>query len=372
MTLRYRSLLCIQVLAVSPIQASSFQGLGDLPGGSFSSMAQRVSFDGSVVVGEATTGSGAQAFRWTPSTGMVSLGNLPDHSFKSSAAIGVSSDGSVIVGNGDPAGEGWKTRRGFRWTRTTGMVDIGSLNGSIRYEAFGVSEDGACVVGDGGAQAFRWTVPGGTAGLGVLSGRKNSRAVAVSADGSVATGSSYNLPDWDAEQAFRWTQAGGVEGLGYLPGGNSSFANAISSDGSVIVGTASSPSGNPAFRWTKNEGMVSLGTLPGRPTAHPFGVSRYGAIVVGASYSSPTDGVAFIWDAAHGMRVLQDVLQSEFGLDLTGWKLKAAFSITPDGSVIVGAGINPAGQQEAFRAVLTGATQATGATAAPNHLPTQR
>jgi hypothetical protein len=52
------------------------------------------------------------------------------------------------------------------------------------------------------------------------------------------------------------------------------------------------------------------------------------------------------------MRSLQTVLETEYGLNLTGWDLQFAFDITPDGSMIVGWGKNPSGQREAFRAVL--------------------
>ena len=98
--------------------------------------------------------------------------------------------------------------------------------------------------------------------------------------------------------------------------------------------------------------MVSIGHLPGRRTTHPGGVSANGTIIVGASYVDRTQATAFIWDAAHGMRSLESVLETEYGLDLAGWHLQNASGITPDGSAVVGWGNNPAGQQEAFRAVL--------------------
>ncbi|MFN9672520.1 MAG: hypothetical protein ACK552_08030 [Microcystis sp.] len=81
-----------------PAQAASFQGLGFLPGGSFSrSFAQGVSADGSVVVGESSSvNSPAEAFRWTQQTGMVGLGDLSGGRF-SSGAQGVSAEGSFIV-----------------------------------------------------------------------------------------------------------------------------------------------------------------------------------------------------------------------------------------------------------------------------------
>ncbi|MFN2373284.1 MAG: T9SS type A sorting domain-containing protein [Cyclonatronaceae bacterium] len=52
------------------------------------------------------------------------------------------------------------------------------------------------------------------------------------------------------------------------------------------------------------------------------------------------------------MRILQDVLEDEFGLDLTGWRLETAEDISADGSVIVGNAINSSGNQVGYRVVL--------------------
>jgi len=325
--------------------------LGDFPGGSFESSAQSVSADGAVVTGYSNAESGSQAFMWTENTGMVSLGNLPDNSFKASWANSISADGKVIVGYGDPVGDGWNSYKGFIWTATNGMSLTGSLDGAGRSMAFDVSADGSVVVGDGGQQAFRWQQSEGITGLGTLPGKPNSRAVAVSADGMVATGSSYNST-WTSEETFRWTQDGGIQGLGFLSGTSNSFPNAISPDGSVIAGTSASSSRAYAYRWTASTGMVNIGNLPGAYTTHPGGVSQNGEIIVGGSYVNMSNGQAFIWDSVNKMRNLKTVLQTEYGLDLTGWTLQSASDITPDGNVIVGWGVNPSGQQEAFRVAL--------------------
>ena len=329
---------------------STFQGLGYLSGRGTGSMARSVSTDGSIVVGNYTNDSTSHAFLWTQKTGMMSLGNLPDTSFRQSWASKISGDGTVVVGYGDP-GSGRDSYKGFKWTREVGMVIIGSLNASSRSLPFDVSENGSVIVGDGGEQTFRWTQGGRIIGLGVLPGTTRSRAVAVSADGSVVVGSSYTA-DWNLEQAFIWTQNSGMVGLGHLPGKSISFALDVSPDGSVVIGTAASSSGYPGFRWTQSTGMVNIGHLPGKKTTHPGGVSSHGSIIVGASFSDPTHSDAFIWDADHGMRTLQSVLQSDYGLDLTGWALQNAADISPDGRIIVGWGINPSGHQEAFRVVL--------------------
>jgi probable HAF family extracellular repeat protein len=100
--------------------------------------------------------------------------------------------------------------------------------------------------------------------------------------------------------------------------------------------------------------MRGLGDLPGgdfRSVA--LGVSADGSVVVGRG-SSDAGQEAFIWDGARGMRNLQEVLVKDYGLGaaLAGWTLKSAKAISADGTSIVGYGINPAGQTEAWRAVI--------------------
>lgn len=81
-------------------------------------------------------------------------------------------------------------------------------------------------------------------------------------------------------------------------------------------------------------------------------LSADGSIVVGTSDGS-TDSIyddAFVWDAIHGMRNLQNVLSSNFGLanELAGWQLTVATDLSADGLSIVGRGFNPDGVLEAW------------------------
>jgi len=339
-------------------KAATFLALGDLPGGTFESLALGVSADGSVVVGSGTSAAGKQAFRWSESDGMVALGN-PGKVFGQTWAIAASADGSVIVGYGEADAPDWDHHKAFIWTKSSGLHLLATSKKSQRSEAWGVSADGKVVAGDDGEQAFRWDDKNGSVELGILPGRSNSRAIAISTDGSVITGSSYNLPSWDKQEAFVWTREAGIQGLGLLPGGSWSFPNAISPDGFVIAGTADSSSGTSAFRWTRKSGLVRIGQLPEATMTHPASVSADGKVIVGGSYVDRDHATAFIWDEKHGIRSLQAVLEAEYGLKLTGWHLQTASGITPDASAIVGSGTNPAGQQEAFRVVLvSGATYA--------------
>jgi probable HAF family extracellular repeat protein len=128
-------------------------GLGDLSGGAFASVALGVSGDGSIVVGYGTSASGIEAFRWTQAGGIVSLGDLPGGSV-SSFASGVSDDGSVVIGFGSSA-NGYEA---FRWTTSGGIrslkdvltTDFGlNLTGWQLSRAQGISADGLTIVGYG-------------------------------------------------------------------------------------------------------------------------------------------------------------------------------------------------------------------------------
>ena len=84
-------------------------GLGDLPGGSFSSRATGASSDGGVVVGFGDTDSGPEAFIWTQAEGMqrlidvlVANGATGLDGWILTDAKAVSADGQWVVGSCHP------------------------------------------------------------------------------------------------------------------------------------------------------------------------------------------------------------------------------------------------------------------------------
>ena len=89
------------------------------------------------------------AFRWTASTGMVNLGNLGGGLSRADA---VNQDGSVIVGHSLTSGSTGSSHA-FRWTAKTGMQDLQKLvnvpNGWTLLIADGVSADGTVITGYG-------------------------------------------------------------------------------------------------------------------------------------------------------------------------------------------------------------------------------
>jgi probable HAF family extracellular repeat protein len=350
--------ILIVLAARLPCMAASFQGLGDLPGSNFLSVATGVSSDGAVVVGYATSTNGLQAFRWTAPGGLVGLGELPGGAY-SSFASAASADGTTVVGGSSTAAGD----EAFRWTLGTGMVGLGDLPGGPFFSyATGVSADGKVVAGYSasavsgtGFEVFRWTTTNGMTALGDLPGGTfNSRAWGISADGSTIIGESSSANSGNNLEAFRWTAAAGMVGLGDLPGGLfHSIAYAVSADGSVITGYSIPPSGaHAAFRWSAATGMQPLGALPCDTWSIGRAVSGDGAIVVGDPQIS-RGGCVFIWDSSRGLRDLQQVLSADYRLDLIGWRLDRATGISHDGTVIVGYGRNPAGATEAWLADLS-------------------
>lgn len=337
----------IAIVFSSHTIAVSFMPLGTLPtSGTFYSTATDVSFDGTVVVGRTSSGSSREAYRWTIEDGMVGLGDFSGGSYASEARA-VSADGTTVVGKG-------RTSTGdaaFRWTNTTGMLGIGT---SYPSTAEGVSANGSVVVGThspgGGSQAYHLVIGGsGITNLGGLPGGSgNSQAFDVSTDGAVVVGQSSS---GSGSEAFQWTSSGGMAGLGDLTGGSFfSIATDVSADGSVIIGRSeSAPSIDEAFRWTSGGGMVGLGDLTGGgffSTAN--GVSGDGAVIVGQSESA-FGREAFIWTSADGMRSVASLLTTA-GIDLIGWTLTEAMAISGDGNTIVGYGVNPDGNTEAWLA----------------------
>jgi len=350
----------------------SFTGVGDFFGGQDESVALGVSEDGSIVVGGSSGLQGDEAFTWTAGGGLNPLGSLhPSNSY--SLATGISDDGTFVVGT-SYNGSG---NRGFRWTSGGGMVALSTLSHSSddpTAEAVNVAGNGATIVGlgyndiggDDNIVATRWSGGGYTvSSLGHLAGGSDlyGAGYAASENGSVIAGESDTTGE--VVRGFYWTSGSGLQALPSV-GGAGSVASAgygITDDGSVIVGRAdtsvSASNHAEAIRWygASYASYEIIGPLPGSVgTSQAYAISSDGSIIVGTAQDASNLTQAFIWDALNGMRALATVLEDDYGLDLTGWRLHRARALSdPDGSgvfTIVGEGANPSGDEEGWVAVL--------------------
>jgi hypothetical protein len=165
--LRFAAALILGVfgLAGTPgLEATiTFEFLGDLPGGPTFSQALGISADGSFVVGASTSaasGSALEGFVWeAASRTMVGIGDLPGGRF-ASTAVDVSADGQIVVGSSEDFEEGTlvKDRRSLPiiWRRGGAPAMVALATSDILYPRLtelrtatctGISDDGAVLVG---------------------------------------------------------------------------------------------------------------------------------------------------------------------------------------------------------------------------------
>lgn len=291
----------------APDQVNTFGFLG----GNNVTEAYGVSGDGQTAVGYSETSPNryAHAFRWTPASGIQDLGvtNGTD-----SMALGVSSNGSVAVGEATDSAGYW---RAFRWTASLGMRDIGTLGGPMS-SAQGASADGSVVVGKSLAtslsnslRAFRWTSATGmrdlkqellNAGVTAVQNWTLTVAAAVSDDGQVIAGYGYPAPMTPAQPwiAVLPVTSGGGSGatLSSLTLSSTSVRGGSSVTGTVRL-SAGAPSGGAVVNLASSDTTVA--TVPSSVTVSPGAtsatftistrsVSSDRTVTVSASYAGVT------------------------------------------------------------------------------------
>ena len=327
-----------------------FMGLGDLPGGTFESRAYGISADGAFVVGSSQSVTGAQAFRWSLASGISGLGFLPGGS--TSEAFDISDNGSVIVGRSAST----PGMQAFRWTLAAGMFGLGDLTGGpYESRAAGVSGNGQVIVGTGrdgtSLRAYRWTSLGGMEALPMPpqgeSVLPSSWGHATNSDGTFTVGANSHFDNLYA--AVGWTTQGAQTSVQVISPQLLTAAVDVSADGSVVAGTRLLAPGPRTTRWTAQTGTVQIGNQPGFPEANfANGISADGSTIVGGTGQPQEPAGAYIWKSSYGMRMLSDVLVTDYGIDLAGWTLSEARAVSGDGSTIVGIGTNPSGNTEAW------------------------
>lgn len=247
--------------------------------------------------GQAVGTSNGRAFLWTAAAGMTDLGSLPGEERSFAAAI---SPSGVVVGQTDVAGYLWSADAGMRElasedpfvsephaVNAAGFV-VGavaseglwvaaqwSADGVLRMRDFiGIGNDvneswviAGELHGPGGPYAATWTAEGAPLVI-PLAEDETGRAVAVNASGAVAGERELASDPFNAQPAKR------------------------------------------AFVWTREDGMRDLGAPPNTPASEgqitPHDINDGGEIVGEAAGAAGS--FAFLWDAAHGLRDLNDFI----------------------------------------------------------------
>ncbi len=328
-------------------------------GGGVRSVAVGVSADGSVVVGHAAVGLD-EAVKWQAGE-MIPLGGLDLPGDDRSYASAVSPDGTVVVG------ESTATEANGVGVIWRGDDPIEALPGGTLSSATPISTtDGGRIVvahafaADGRSQVVRWR-GGELEVVAPPAGVAQWRPRGASGDGKTIVGHVAGNP----HQGFTW-RGGKARLLGAVAGETGSMANAISPDGTVVVGRSG---GGTAFRWRAGK-MTSLGVVDGYDHCAARAASRNGKRIIGNCWRNPPpapperDGrparvpklpdassVAFVWDRAHGMRSIGAVLAAAGKLP-AGQALTECFGISADGVTIVGNGHSADQSQEAWLVVL--------------------
>jgi len=308
------------------------------------SLPSAVSASGAVVVGAFNRGG---AFYWMPTTGVIFAGGA--------AAEGVSRDGHTIVGL---ATDSRGIQQAAIWQRGTEWRLLGSFSASASPcdsslgRATGTSANGQVVVGfayDGCifAHAFRWTESTGMVDLGSSVDGRSSLGQGVSADGSVVVG--YQDRADGFRQGARW--AGGRQELITGPEGPAGAAQAANRDGSIVVGRVCIPAtgrvgDQSAWIWKVQGGTTCLPAprrlvSPGPPIIVEAADTSDDGQVIGGSQSvgGSADSNAVIWIGGQPA-YLKEFLQANGLPDAfrTWINTGTITGVSPDGRVLVGWG----------------------------------
>jgi probable HAF family extracellular repeat protein len=173
-----------------------------------------VSADGSVIVGDVETSaydSFAVIFHWNHHVETI-LGGTSWHKVQ---AIGVSHDGQWIAGSGVYSlyPNYYYPRASFLYNEDSRFQFIGQLSGDTFLRATALSADGRLIAGKNGASSpsiFRWTESTGIVDIGTLSGTSDPEILAVNETGSIMVGRAGAVDNWSA---LIWDEANGFQYL---------------------------------------------------------------------------------------------------------------------------------------------------------------
>ncbi|HED53558.1 MAG TPA: hypothetical protein ENJ00_05085 [Phycisphaerales bacterium] len=307
-----------------------FQTVGATQGSNHISHALGVSGNGSVVVGIESPFGAFEPFKWTSSEGRIRLPTkLGGNDY---TPYGLSNSGSVVIGTFDAPTGG---PVGFLWSEQMGSVSIGSLPGGkstsilidVRDDGMAVGSSSFALTSTGSSlnRAIKWTPQGGLEALPLPNESDlefGSRATAILDDGRIF-GQSVTGAWFYSEQDNSFEILEGAQNMSYA-----------SPDGSFLSGSIPTPSPTAAY-WTRETGPVLLPLLdPNMSFGMVRGMSDDGAVIVGTQLTTPV-----VW-LDQGDPIPLNDLAAELEVDLAGWNIVDVFGVSADGSTIVGTAVN--------------------------------
>ena len=206
-----------------------------------------------------------------------------------------------VVGNfSDPATH---TSRGFFWTETQGLLDLGVALEGGRSAAQGINECGEIagwteVPGQQRLSPARWHR--GSSDLEIIAD-VNGAAAGINERGHIV-GNFLNAAN--QFHAFLWTPEDGIIDLGTLGSGDdASFAYDVNNKDEV-VGTSFTTGGQHAFLWTRRHGMRDLGALDNE-TSEAHGINDSHQVTGFTHIPIQVGSRPFLWTSKQGMVALE-------------------------------------------------------------------
>jgi uncharacterized membrane protein len=349
-------------------EIARFRGLGDLPGGAAASYASAISPAGDVIVGWSSAEPGDEAFRWTWASGILGLGG------DQSRANNVSADGHVIVGSVAEASYE-KGRAAAIWrdgppiqvvapyTVPGGPILFYPVDATVALNSGDFF--GACI--QAGAYGERLLCHVTTAGVFETNGPGD---VFAGDEAGHLVGTTYPERHAGGVTGPRGYESGLLSSpLDYpinteciIPHQCSAIGRAFTANPVTIVGTAlvppvghtsldSTPLINVGFVVTEGEGVARLADLAGGDeNSGAYAIDGSGRVIGG--FGTDASGQhAVVW-VDRVPQLLTDVIASAGGSVPDGWQLSEVRAMSNNGLTFAGNGTNPAGEPEAFVAVL--------------------
>ncbi|MGD0784395.1 MAG: PEP-CTERM sorting domain-containing protein [Sedimentisphaerales bacterium] len=369
-------------ISADAVFAAGFQGLG-------TSSSVKISGNGNVLYTNNSYYTASQGWQSFP-TGFGASSVSPD----GSTFVGGVTIETVVESPVDPPLDPLQTvnytAAAAKWSPSSGIQQLNFptttwSSPGFEYEyhsvttATGVSANGSTILGKNGNSSSAMYLNGSGSAQYIDENHSYAPAVsalAVSANGNTIAGYGYNGTGSDS--AYIWRADSGITNITSFTYDNSkppdviginpwdppdekvSSGMCMSSDGSRIIGST----GKRAFLWDQSTGLqwIQADSFQNVVEFTPYAASADGSVFAGlliydkyyGSYNNgqytitlvETVNTAVIWDAINGVRNLSEVLQSQYGLDLSGWTLTKATGISDDGTVIIGTGTNPQGNTE--------------------------